>query len=293
MRIALFGRSASKLNKDFFKLLLKSVEEVGAHLILHKEFAAKLEKAGLTVDGIDLFEEGRDLKDKVDCLFSIGGDGTLLNTTPLVRDSGIPILGINTGRLGFLSSIQTEELSDALNTIARKEYLVDKRTLLQLNTENDLFGDQNYALNECTVIKKDTSSMVSIDVHLNEQYLNTYWADGLIISTPTGTTAYSLSCGGPIVMPGSGNFTITPIAPHNLNVRPIVIPDSSKISLRLTGRTKNHLVSLDSRAVSIGQEEVLEVSKSEFTINLIRMKDYSFFNTLRSKLNWGLDRRNR
>lgn len=292
MRIAVFGRSPTKLNKHFLRSMVSVMKEAKIDLIFYKDFATKLQQAGEDMSPFEQFSSGAALREDISCLFSIGGDGTLLNTATLVKDSGVPVLGINTGRLGFLSSIQTEELGYALEQIRNRNYLLDKRSLMQLNSKDDLYGDQNFALNEVTVLKKDTSSMITISVYLDDEYLNTYWADGLIVATPTGSTAYSLSCGGPIVMPGSGNFTLTPIAPHNLNVRPIVIPDTSRIRLKLEGRAKKHLISLDSRAKSLSSDEEVEITRADFTLNLIRMKGYSFFNTLRSKLNWGLDRRN-
>jgi NAD+ kinase len=246
----------------------------------------------LESNGISFFTTAAELRNNVDCLFSLGGDGTLLNAATLIQNSGIPVLGINTGRLGFLSSIQADEFAYAIDEIKRKKYTLDKRTLLELKTKGSLFGDQNFALNEVTILKKDISSMITTHVYLDEQYLNTYWGDGIIIATPTGSTAYSLSCGGPIVMPESGNMIITPIAPHNLNVRPIVIPDSSRILLKLEKGPRSHLVTLDSRPKSTSSEHEFEIQKAKFTVDLIRMEGYSFFNTLRNKLNWGLDKRN-
>jgi NAD+ kinase len=227
----------------------------------------------------------------VECLISIGGDGTILDTLTMVQDTMIPVMGINTGRLGFLSSISKEDVSRALEALREGQYSLDKRTLIKLDTTRNLFGDVNYALNELTIHKKDSSSMIIIHTYLNGEYLNSYWADGLIIATPTGSTGYSLSCGGPIVMPQSGNFVITPIAPHNLNVRPIVVSDKFVISLEVEGRSQYFLASLDSRSVTIDASIQLAVRKAEFSMNLIRLNNENFLGMLRNKLMWGHDLR--
>ena len=225
-------------------------------------------------------------------MFSIGGDGTILDTVTQIQDSGIPVLGINIGRLGFLSSIAAEEIAGAIESLMKGHFSLDKRRLLRLESNVQIFGEANYALNELTIHKKDSSSMIIINTYLNGEYLNSYWADGLIIATPTGSTGYSLSCGGPIVAPYSGNFVITPIAPHNLNVRPIVVSDENVISLEVQGRSQYFLASLDSRSVTIDSAISLAVRRAEFTINLVRMGNDNFLDTLRKKLNWGLDTRN-
>lgn len=233
-----------------------------------------------------------DLKKGVDFVFSLGGDGTFLETLMYVRDSGIPILGINTGRLGFLANVAKTEIETAIDSLLQKKYTIDTRALLRLDTADRLFGDVNYALNELTVMKKDSSAMITVSAYIDGEYLNSYFADGLIIATPTGSTAYSLSCGGPLVMPGSQNFVITPIAPHNLNVRPLVISDKHIITLKITGRSNNYLVSLDSRSEVIDSSVELVLKKADFYVNLIKLENQSFFSTIRNKLLWGLDRRN-
>ncbi|MGZ3867109.1 MAG: NAD kinase, partial [Bacteroidia bacterium] len=241
---------------------------------------------------IPVFHSYTDLqKLKPDYLISLGGDGTMLETLDLVHDSGIPVLGVNTGRLGFLASVYKEDFREAIDKLINKKFTLDSRELLQLVTPKNLF-ELNVALNECTIVKKDSSSMLSIDVEINGVVLNSYWADGLIISTPTGSTAYSLSCGGPLLVPNSASFIITPIAPHNLNVRPIVICSSSKISLKIRGRDKQNLISLDSKQADIqtGEEVVLE--KAPYKFNMINLDGQHFFSTLRHKLMWGLDKRN-
>lgn len=237
------------------------------------------------------FESYEELK-KFDFLLCLGGDGAILDTLCLVKDSGVPVLGINTGRLGFLSSISTEEIENPLSVLLNGDYSLDSRSILKLESSSAVFGDLNYALNEVTVQKKDSSSMMTIHAYVNDEYLNSYWADGLIISTPTGSTGYSLSCSGPIIMPGSNVFVITPIAPHNLNVRPLIIPNDKKIRLKLEGRDDEFLVALDSRSTPVNSCEELTIQKGEYDMNIVRLKDHSFLSTLRNKLTWGLDSRN-
>jgi NAD+ kinase len=225
-------------------------------------------------------------------MISIGGDGTFLETIHLVKDSGIPILGVNAGRLGFLASTQKEEIVNVLTQIKNGQYRLQTRSLLKLSSDLNLFNGEDFALNELTVHKKDSSSMITIHTYIDDLYLNSYWADGLIIATPTGSTAYSLSCGGPILVPGARDFIITPIAPHNLNVRPVVVPDSRKISLKIEGRSKEFLCSMDSRSVTIDSSTEINITKADFRINIIQTENQNFLNTIRNKMMWGLDRRN-
>lgn len=292
MRIAIYGRSTSDNIAPHVADLFEKLDTFKAELVFFEPFYDFLQQNGLIHSGYETFKSHEELNGKVDYLFSIGGDGTMLETIYLVRNSGIPILGINTGRLGFLASVSKYELDEALRLIANKEYTIDKRDLIRLETSNNLFGDVNYALNEITVLKKDSSAMMTIHAFVNGEFLNSYWADGLIIATPTGSTAYSLSCGGPITVPGSENFVITPIAPHNLNVRPIVISDNNVVTLKVEGRSEHYLVSLDSRTEVIDSSVELTARKEEFHINLLRLKGQHFFKTIREKLMWGLDRRN-
>ena len=239
-----------------------------------------------------MFSDFNDLRGNADFLFSIGGDGTLLKATTFVRNSNIPIMGINTGRLGFISSISIDKIDYAINNLIKENYSINNRTLLTLSTKNHLFKEMNFALNEVAITKKDTSSMIKIEAYLNDTFLNTYWADGLIISTPTGSTGYSLSCGGPIIMPGTGNIIITPITQHNLNVRPIVVEDSSEIKLKVEDRDQLALVSLDSRSRAFDSSIELTIKKSDFYIKLIELKNNTFIPTVRNKLMWGIDKRN-
>jgi len=241
---------------------------------------------------VNTFDSYETLKTNADVLLSFGGDGTILSSVTYVRDSNIPILGINLGNLGFLSSISKEEIKEAINDLLSNNYILDRRTLLKLDTDTGLFGDLNFALNEFSVHKKGNLSMITIHVYVNDDFLNSYWADGLIISTPTGSTGYSLSCSGPIVAPGSKNFIITPISTHNLTVRPIVIPDDSIIKLKVMGRNKEFMAGLDSRYVTFPSSKELIISRCHFQVNLIRFARKNFFDTIREKLNWGMDKRN-
>jgi NAD+ kinase len=238
------------------------------------------------------FNSSSDLDDSIDCIMSLGGDGTLLDTVTFVKDSGIPVLGINYGRLGFLANIGREDLHIAVQALIDRTYVLDKRTLIHLDSDIPLFDGEPYALNEFTLHKKDSSPMIKIHTYLNGEFLNTYWADGLIVATPTGSTGYSLSCNGPVVFPDSGSFVITPVSPHNLNIRPIVVPDDNIISFEVEGRTDGFLCSLDSRREVVTKEIQLAVKKEKFGINLIRLNENNFLQTLRDKLSWGLDKRN-
>lgn len=289
MRIAVYGKNIRTENTEPIVDLIKGFEDRNATVVLHSNFEAGLPE--LTSKG-GYFSTHQEIKDNIDFLFSVGGDGTFLDTILLVRDSGIPVVGINTGRLGFLANIARDEIEKAIDALYNKEFSLDKRSMIRLKTEDDLFGETNYALNELTVLKKDSSSMITIHAFINDEYLNSYWADGLILSTPTGSTAYSLSCGGPILTPESENFILTPIAPHNLNVRPIVLPDSCRIKLKVEGRSDQYLVSLDSRTDTIYSEAELFIEKSPCSLNMVRFNFNSFLTTIRNKLMWGLDRRN-
>jgi NAD+ kinase len=240
----------------------------------------------------ELFHEHLQLRDHADFLFSIGGDGTMLDAITLIRDSGIPLMGINLGRMGFLSSISKNEIGLAVDSIRRKEYSLNRRSLLSVETPGNIFGELNYALNEFTINKKDSGSMILVHVYINDLLLNSYWADGLIIATPTGSTAYSLSCNGPILVPESENFVITPIAPHNLTVRPVVIPDKSVIRIKVDGRMSQYLAGLDSRSAIINSSAEMVVTKAPFFVNLVQRTNDNFFTTIRQKLLWGHDIRN-
>lgn len=229
---------------------------------------------------------------KFDFFIALGGDGTILNAVTLVRDAPVPIVGINLGRLGFLASIEKRRIPDAVSCLKRGRYSITERGLIYLESNLPLFGDIRFALNDCTLLKRDTSSMITIHTFINGAYLNSYWADGIIIATPTGSTGYSLSCGGPIIFPDSGNFVITPVAPHNLNVRPVVISDDAVISFEVEGRAENFLCTLDSRFETITSAHHLAVRKNDFSIKIVYLQDYGFLETIRDKLTWGIDTRN-
>jgi NAD+ kinase len=268
------------------------LEGLGWSIVLEKELKEVLIlKAGLTKK-YDTFSTHLDFYSGIDLTLSIGGDGTFIKTVSYIRNSGVPIMGINTGRLGFLSNISKDQIEETLTKVKNKEYEYQKRSLLRVYTEEDLFGEDNFALNELTIHKKDTSSMITVHASLDNKYLNSYWADGLIIATPTGSTAYSLSCGGPIITPGCQVHILTPIAPHNLNVRPMVVPDHLPIELSVEGRDRKSLLSLDGNSKSIKQGEKVIVKKAEFMINVVRFENNNFLDTIRNKMLWGIDTRN-
>jgi NAD+ kinase len=293
MNIALYGKSFSNTFDGSIQQLVSTLEKKKCKIFVFEPFAKFLKKKVCFSNPIVTFTQHEEITGKLDFLISIGGDGTFLNTITLIRDSGIPVFGINTGRLGFLASISKEDIISSINEIFEKKYILEERSLLKLETDIKLFGDQNFALNEITVMKKDTSSMITINTCVNGEYLNSYWADGLLISTPTGSTAYSLSCGGPIITPESENFIITPISTHNLTVRPIVIPDRYEIRLKVSdGRNRRFNVSLDSRMQTVDNSIELIISKADFKIKLVRLESEKFFSTIRNKLMWGLDKRN-
>lgn len=292
MIIGLYGRSVSIENMVYVQRVIDKLRMKNCSLFIYKPFYEMVRELIEVPENVQYFQEHEEISGKIDYLFSIGGDGTILDAMTLVRDSGIPIMGINIGRLGFLSSIAKDEILPAIDKVLEGDFRMDQRTLVKLSSPENLFGNMNYALNEITITRKDTTSLIVLNVFINDVFLNTYWADGLIIATPTGSTAYSLSSGGPILIPGSENFVITPIAPHNLTVRPVVIPDKSRIRIIVEGREQQFLVSLDSRRATIYSNIELIVEKADFKINIIQMKDKNFFTTIREKLKWGLDARN-
>jgi NAD+ kinase len=291
MTIAIFGSPYPEHFTKYIQHLIKKLESEHIKIIVEEEFNAFLQSNIRFSTKIDTFNSHESLSDNTSFLFSIGGDGTLLKAVTFVRESNIPVMGINTGRLGFISSISAGEIDDAVNDILKGNYEINERTLLELNTEKKLFKDKNFALNEVAISKKDTSSMIRVDAYVDDEFLNTYWADGLVVSTPTGSTGYSLSCGGPIIMPGTDNIIITPNAPHNLNVRPIVIKDNSVIKLKVEDRDQLALVSLDSRSRAFDSDTELIIKKANFKIKLIQPQNNSFTSTIRNKLMWGLDKR--
>ncbi|MDB4251071.1 NAD kinase [Flavobacteriales bacterium] len=291
MTIAIFGSPYPEHFSKYIQHLIKKLETEHINLIIEEEFSIFLENNIRFNKSISTFNSYETLKNKADFLLSIGGDGTLLKAVTYVRESEIPIMGINTGRLGFISSISADQIDDAITDILKGNYKINERTLLQLSSNKNLFKEKNFALNEVAVSKKDTSSMIRIDAYVDDEFLNTYWADGLVVSTPTGSTGYSLSCGGPIIMPGTNNIIITPNAPHNLNVRPIVIDDNSVIKLKVEDRDQLALVSLDSRSRAFDSETELIIKKADFKVRLVQPQNNSLIKTIRHKLMWGLDKR--
>jgi NAD+ kinase len=294
MKVAIYGQhyqiSTEPIIKDIFNFLIKNNVE----MIIEANFLKILLEKKLFEKEYPTFESHTELDSSFDILISIGGDGTILRATTLVRDSGVPILGINAGRLGFLATVQKNNIPKFMQFIIDKRYSVSKRTLLSLSClpENETIKDLNFAINEISVSRKETTSMITIETYLNNEYLNSYWADGLIIATPTGSTGYSMSCGGPILTPNVQSFVITPIAPHNLNARPLVVPDATEFRLKVSGRDDHYLVSLDSRIISVKNETILFIKKSPFEINMVEIPNETFLKTLRNKLYWGEDKRN-
>lgn len=291
MTIAIYARSTKDNHAAYIELLHNYLRAEDVDVIIYKPYYTYLKShSGLTVE-LDTYSTSEELISKAFYLICLGGDGTMLETVTFVRKSGIPILGVNTGRLGFLSQVNKDDLQKALKLLLHEKFTLDKRELIEINGCDNCFKDANYALNEFTIHKKDSSSMINIDTYIDGIFLNTYFADGLIVSTPTGSTAYSLSCGGPIMMPDSDNFIITPIAPHNLTVRPIVISNNKEIRFTVTGRSDDFNVSLDSRGAQIPSGSEIRIRKADFRINLINLEGQNFFTTLRNKMMWGIDRR--
>lgn len=294
MKVAIYGQYYQNSTEPIIKDIFVFFNRNSVEMVIESEFLAMLYDRKIVEKQYKTFSSHTELDGSFDMLISIGGDGTMLRAATLVRDSGIPLLGVNAGRLGFLASVQKENIANFLQLVIEKKYTISPRSLLSLhcNPENEDISELNFALNEISVSRKDTTSMITIETDLNDEYLNSYWADGLIIATPTGSTGYSMSCGGPILTPHVESFVITPIAPHNLNARPLVIPDSTEIRLRVSGREEFYLVSLDSRIASVRNESVLTIKKTPYKINMVEIMGETFLKTLRNKLLWGEDKRN-
>jgi NAD+ kinase len=293
MKIAIYSRGVENDQLKDLNNLFSELISNGAEPVFFQDFFNQFYSAiDLDNNKYSTFNAFEDLDDSIDCMISLGGDGTLLDTVTLVRDSGIPVLGINYGRLGFLANIGKEEIKAAIDAIANQKYVLDKRSLIHVDANVPLFGETPYGLNEFSIHKRESSPMIKINTYLNGEFLNTYWSDGLIVATPTGSTGYSLSCNGPVVFPDSGSFVITPVAPHNLNIRPIVVPDNTIVSFELEGRTDGFICTLDSRHEIVSKEVQIAIKKESFPIKLIRMNENNFLQTLRSKLSWGFDKRN-
>ncbi len=290
MKIALYGQASGQEISEPVAGLLEELQKHHAEVVFEKEFSKSL---GLGAD-TSCFTLDSGLDPSFDLMVSFGGDGTILRAITYIRDLGIPVVGVNTGRLGFLSTCQKEHVREMVRDFTSGKYHLVERSLLTASLDGKPPGGDklNFALNEVTVSRKDTTSMITVETSLNGEYLTSYWADGLIIATPTGSTGYSLSCGGPVMMPTARSLVITPIAPHNLNARPLVISDETEIKLRVSGREAQHLLSLDSRITSVDNETEIWVRKADFTIKMVEFTSESFLKTIRNKLLWGEDRRN-
>ena len=291
MRVAIHGLSLKTEFLPILGSLFEKLQSLGVSICLTPILDQQLRQLSPLTPAYQILQRPEDF-DGLDFFLSIGGDGTLLDSVCVVGKKEIPILGLNTGRLGFLANVATDKIGEAIEELARGNYQIESRILLSLTSSKKLFHGVNFALNEFTIHKKDTSSMITVHTFIDGKYLNSYWADGLIVATPTGSTGYSLSCGGPLITPGAKNFVITPVSPHNLNVRPIIVSDEAEISFEIEGRTDKFMISLDSRSTSIASEVKLSVKKEAFSAKLVKLPSYHFFDTLRQKLNWGLDLRN-
>lgn len=291
MKIAIYSRALGDDIKSQLTILINELHRHDIKILLY----APLAEYDLSLHNntrINFFSGHEGLDSSIDLLISLGGDGTILDTVTLVRDKNIPVVGINFGRLGFLAAISKEELTTAIDAMVNRTYVVEKRTLVHLDADPALFDETPFGLNEFAIHKRDTSPMIKIHTYLNGEFLNSYWADGLIVSTPTGSTGYNMSCGGPIVFPESSSFVITPVAPHNLNVRSIVVPDNNIISFEIEGRSEQFICVLDARREIVDKNVQLAVKKEKFKMNLLLLNENNFLSTLRTKLTWGLDKRN-
>eukprot|EP01136_Pigoraptor_vietnamica_P039719 Opistho-1_new@10816 len=292
MKVAIYSRGLDFEQENPLLLLLEELTRYDITILIYQNLLQQFTLPAHLHEKMIPFKTSDDLDEHIECLISLGGDGTLLDTVTLVKDKNIPIVGINFGRLGFLASISKEELTSAVDALVNRTYLIDKRTLIHLESNVPLFGETPFALNEFAIHKRDISPMVKIHTYLNGEFLNTYWADGLIVSTPTGSTGYSMSCNGPIMFPESACFVITPVAPHNLNVRSIIIPDTNVISFEVESRADQVICALDARREIVSKTIQLAIRREKFGVNLIRLNENSFLSTLRTKLTWGLDKRN-
>lgn len=290
--IAIFGKTVHPKNIPYIEETLSRLSQLGLRYVVEEKYARLLRDMHQLPIEAETYSHYDEVRKEVEVLFSMGGDGTILEATTFIKESETPILGINFGRLGFLANTGTDQIHQALDMVAKGKYLIDRRTMLELHSNGGIFSHFPFAVNEMTIQRKDQSSMITVHAYINGELLNEYWADGLIVATPTGSTGYSLSCGGPIIYPTSGNFVITPIAPHNLNVRPIVVADDVVLSFEVTGRGDSFLCTLDSRFEKIDSSYQIALKKAAFGMNLVRLTDMNFISALKNKLNWGVDQRN-
>ncbi|MCC2546114.1 NAD kinase [Hymenobacter sp. BT175] len=291
MKIAILGKPFDEPTLPFIQALLDDLLARGAEVSIVESFRTYLDNRLQLSPNIGSFRRGDSLRG-VQFVFSIGGDGTLLDTITYVGSLQLPVLGINTGRLGFLATVTPDRIAQAVDALFKGHFVLEERSLIRVDTDPEVFETVNFGLNEFSILKRDTSSMIVVHTYIDGEYLNSYWADGLIVATPTGSTGYSLSCGGPVMLPQTNNFIIAPVCPHNLNVRPLIVSDRSVISFEIEGRSNNFLLSLDSRSVPVDANVQIAVRRETFNARLVRLNHVNFLTTLRSKLNWGLDRRN-
>ena len=291
MRIGIHGKDFQNKSTRFLIKVLDALKQRNVEIWVSDKFLKLVKPARLKDFGLKPFDHDANLSN-LDFFLSLGGDGTMLESVTYIGKAEVPILGINTGRLGFLAINSRDDSEAAIESLVNGKFSIDSRSLLRLSSSTKLFGNLNFALNDFTIIKKDTSSMITVHIFVDGQLLNSYWADGIIVSTPTGSTGYSLSCGGPLVYPESESFIITPVSPHNLGTRPIVVSDKSEITFQIEGRSKKYLVSLDSRFETIDDSVKLKIKKERFHAKLVQLEGQHYFQTLRQKLNWGLDIRN-
>ena len=292
MRIAVYGREFNTTVLPFVQDTFRILDEYGVEIVIYDKFYEFINDKITLPSNYSIFSKKDSLSSDRDILISLGGDGTLLDTLALVRNSGTPVVGINFGRMGFLASVNKTEIEMAIAALVSKQYTIDHRSLLSIESGMDLFDGENYALNDVTIHRRDNSAMMIIHAYMDGEFINSYWADGLITATPTGSTAYSLSCGGPIIYPSAENFVITPVAPHNLNVRPLLVPDNVSLAFEIEARSTKFLVSCDSRMATVARTVKITLSKADFYFNLIRLNNESYLTTLRKKLLWGIDTRN-
>jgi NAD+ kinase len=291
MRIAIYGRQFSMEALPYVQEVFDALAQHPVELYIHHQLNDFLVNK-VNTPPYYVLNSSDNIKGCIDVFLTLGGDGTLLDMVNVIRDTGIPVIGINFGRLGFLASINKSDIAAAIYAVVNNQFTLDSRELISIESDQEIFGDGNFALNDITIHKRDDAAMIITRVYLDGEFLNTYWGDGIIISTATGSTAYSLSCGGPIIFPQSNSIVLTPVSPHNLNVRPIVLPDTCVLSFEVESRSNNYLVTCDSRTATIDKTIRFKVQKAGFVLNLVRLNNESYLSTLRNKLLWGLDARN-
>lgn len=293
MKVLIYSTKLKPQNHPYLTTLIQELESKNIEIAIYESYYEEIQNSELDFGDFPTISDYDELEGAgIDKVITLGGDGTILSAIILIRDLGIPIMGINLGRLGFLSNIEKSKISKAVDDLVRDDFIIETRSLIQISSNIPTFEDFPYALNDFTLHKRDTSSMVTIHAYVNGKFLNSYWADGIIVATPTGSTGYNLSCGGPIIFPDSGNFVITPVAPHNLNVRPIVLSDSSEVTFQIEGRSENFLCTLDSRYETVSAEHKITLKKSDFKVQFAHPRSIHFMKTIREKLMWGLDKRN-